>query len=102
VRLKFLKETWDVLSTVLKWPLLVTLFAFNAFVVIPFAVMSMTQFGFIGFILLIAVESPMFFLAIREARRQWKIQPAIDRWETSLEKWNEAVNDYVKMVDDEN
>ena len=102
MRLKFLKETWDVLSTVLKWPLLVTLFAFNAFVVIPFAVMSMTQFGFIGFILLIAVESPMFFLAIREARRQWKIQPAIDRWETSLEKWNEAVNDYVKMVDDEN
>jgi hypothetical protein len=102
VRLKFLKETWDVLSTVLKWPLLVTLFAFNAFVVIPFAVMSITQFGFIGFILLIAVESPLFFLAIREARRQWKIQPAIDRWETSLEKWNEAVNDYVKMVDDEN
>jgi hypothetical protein len=102
VRLKFLKETWDVLSTVLKWPLLVTLFAFNAFVVIPFAVMSITQFGFIGFILLIAVESPMFFLAIREARRQWKIQPVIDRWETSLEKWNEAVNDYVKMVDDEN
>lgn len=100
VRSRRLREMWDGLSTVLKWPLLVALFAFNAFVVIPFGVMGITKFGFVGFILLVMAESPMFFLAAREAWRQWKLQPATDRWETSAEKWAEALEDYVRMVDD--
>ncbi len=94
-----LKELSDFLFTVLKWPLLVALFGFNAFAVIPFAVLSIAKFGAIGFILLIAAESPIFILAIREAWRKWNLKPAVDRWETSQEIWNEALNDYVKMLD---
>lgn len=98
---RYLKELWDILTTVLKWPLLITVFSVNAFLIIPFMVMSMTKYGVLGFFFLLLAESPMLFLAAKEAWRQWTLQPATDRWETSPEKWNEAVDDFVKMVDDD-
>jgi hypothetical protein len=101
MRSKLLKEIIEALSTVLLWPILVALFGFNAFVLIPVSVMSIARYGILGFALLIAVQSPIFALAIREAWRKWKIMPAVDKWETSEEIWKEALDDYVKMVEKE-
>ena len=101
MRSKLLNEIIEAFSTVLLWPLLVGLFGFNAFVLIPVSVMSIARYGVLGFALLIAVESPIFALAIREAWRKWKLMPAVDKWETSEETWKETLDDYVKMVKEE-
>jgi hypothetical protein len=97
---KRLREIYDDLSTVLKWPLLVALFGFNAFFVIPLSVLSIGKYGVVGLGFLFAAESPAIFLVAHEAWRRWQLEPATDRWETSSEKWNEAFNDYVKMIDE--
>lgn len=98
---KLMRQIIEVFSTVLFWPLLVALFGFNAFVIIPVSIMSIAKYGVLGFVLVIAAQSPVFALAIREAWRRWKLMPAFDRWEISPEIWKEALNDYIKMVDKE-
>lgn len=96
--LERLKRLFDVLSTVLKYPLLIALFSLNVFVLIPLGFMSISKYGFLGFALLMIFESPAIFLIVREAWRQAKLAPAVDRWETSPERWTEALDEYVKTV----
>lgn len=92
------KELPEIIFTVLRYPLLLALLGFNCAVVIPVFIVGAAVYGFISIGLLLLVESPAIYYVVREAMRQVKMLPMSETWETSPEKWNQALQDFAGMV----
>jgi len=92
------KELPEILYTVFKYPLLLALLGLNGAVVIPVFIVGTAVYGFASLGLLFLVESPAIYYVVREAMRQVKMLPMSETWETSPEKWNQALQDFASMV----
>lgn len=89
----------DALFVVVKYPLLLGLFGFDIFVVIPFLLFSASMFGYTSLLVLAITQSPVIFMIIQEERRKRQTLPMTDRWETSQERWLELLDEYTETVD---
>jgi hypothetical protein len=93
-----IKELPDILFTVFKYPMLLVLLAFNCAIVIPLGILGIALYGMPGIALLFLAETPALYFVIKEAIRQIKMLPMSESWETSPEKWNQALKDFMHMV----
>ncbi len=83
---------------VFKYPLLVALFGFDAFVLIPVTVMTIPMIGLAGVGIILLGQFPVIFFVAREAYRKTRLQPGADKWETSPEKWTSTLEAYIKQA----
>jgi hypothetical protein len=93
-----IKELPEILCTVFKYPMLLVLLAFNCAIVIPLGILSIALYGVLGIGLLLLAETPALYFVVKEAIRQIKMLPMSESWETSPEKWNQALKDFIHMV----
>ncbi|RLC85257.1 MAG: hypothetical protein DRJ03_12195 [Chloroflexi bacterium] len=89
----------EALLTILKYPVLLSLFALDVIVVIPSCFfMVFPEFGFvIGFAVLIGSQAPIIYIIVKEIWRQLHMLPMSEAWETTWENWNEAIDYWVQL-----
>jgi hypothetical protein len=81
---------------VIQYPVLLGLLAFDLVVVLPSTFVIGYRFGFfIALAFFIFTQSPIQYLIVREIVRQSMRLPMSEAWETSPEKWQKTVDDYV-------
>jgi hypothetical protein len=93
-----IKELPEIIYTVLKYPMLLVLLAFNCAIVIPLGILGIASYGIPSIALFFLAETPAIYFIVKEAIRQIKMLPMSETWETSPEKWNQALKDFASMV----
>jgi hypothetical protein len=84
--------------TVLKYPLLFALFSLDLGCVLMPLMFVIPTYGFVAVVALVASQTPVIFLILREAWRQSHLKTPIDRWEISDEQWNATLNEYAEAL----
>lgn len=96
-----LRMALDAVWTVLKYPFLLGLFAFDVSIVIPLCIGSVVWIGAWALVLLFVSQTPVWVLFAMEVRRKLKMLPKSEAWETSPERWQQALEEYAKMLNEE-
>jgi len=87
------------LKDVLHYPLLLAMFGFNAVAVIPASIgVGIVYFGALWPVPVILFQAPAITLIAREAIRQMKSMPPSESFETSPERFVEALKEFVADV----
>jgi len=81
---------------VIQYPVLLCLLAFDLVVVLPSTFVIGYRFGFFtALAFFIFTQSPIQYLIVREIVRQSMRLPMSEAWETSPEKWQKTVDEYI-------
>lgn len=91
---KRLRELLSDIAVVLKYPLLLAAFSIEIGAGL-FTCISLALLNKLAIIALIALQAPVIYLIVREAWRQMHSLPPSESWETSPEKWNAALSEYI-------
>ncbi|RLC85625.1 MAG: hypothetical protein DRJ03_11145 [Chloroflexi bacterium] len=96
---KVFRDLFDGLATVLKYPVLLALFALDVVVIIPFCFfVGFPQLGLtFGLGVLLASQTPIIYLIAKEIWRQLHMLPMSEAWETTWEQWQEALEYFINL-----
>ncbi|MGB9778783.1 MAG: hypothetical protein ACPLW8_05205 [Candidatus Bathyarchaeales archaeon] len=87
------------LAVVLKYPVLLGLLMFDMAVLLPSTFLVGYHFGTVSAVAFFTLtQSPIEYLIIKEIRRLNRLLPMSEAFETSPEKWNMALQEYVSKV----
>lgn len=88
----------DALQTILRIPVLLGLFAIDIIVVLPLGVCSILTYGALGVLILTFSQTPIIYLIVQEVWRMSHLLPKSEAWETSPERWREALKEFVETT----
>jgi hypothetical protein len=92
----------SILKDVLHYPLLLALFGLNIVVIIPGSIgLGITFFGILWPVSVLLFQMPAISLIVIEVRRQMKSLPPTETFETSPERWNQVLTEFVSDVKEE-
>lgn len=84
--------------TVLKWPMLLGALYFDVCCVIFPLFCAMMVYGVYALIALILSQMPVWYLLIKEIRREDRRMPLSEHWETDEKRWNKALEEYTQQA----
>jgi len=82
------------LCVILKWPTLLAAFNLDLWCVILPCFCYMMVNAWTGFAVLVVSQIPLWYLLIKEIRRQDRLMPLSEIWETDEEKWDDALEKF--------
>lgn len=96
------KRFWDDIDIeLLKLPLLLGLLGFDLGLLIPYWIVSIVKYGFLAVLGLAITQSPLIYLVVADLYRKSKSKPSMDIYETTTERYEETLQDYISLIKNE-
>jgi hypothetical protein len=93
------KHFWDNIDLdLLKLPLLMGLLGFDLGLLVPYWIVSVVKYGFLAVLGLVATQSPLIYLVVKDVYRKSRSKPSVDIYETTTERYEETLQDYISSI----